>query len=101
MATAFFFDVRIYWFCRGLHVTDSMRSSAPDADWRANPRWEGITRPYSGEDVDRLRGSLRVEHTIARLGAERLWELLHEENYVLGLGAVTGNQAIRSKERAA
>jgi isocitrate lyase len=71
-----------------------MKSSAPDADWRANPRWEGITRPYSGDDVERLRGSVRVEHTIARLGAERLWKLLREENYVLGPGAVTGNQAI-------
>ena len=76
-------------------MTDSMKSSAPDADWRANPRWEGITRPYSGDDVEKLRGSVRVEHTIARLGAVRLWKLLREENYVLGLGAVTGNQAIQ------
>ncbi len=82
-------------------MTDSMKSSASDADWRSNPRWAGIVHPYSGDDVERLRGSLRVEHTIARPGAERFWRLLHEENYVLGLGAVTGNQAIGSKERAA
>jgi isocitrate lyase len=76
-------------------VAESMTASAPDADWLTNPRWEGIVRPYSGNDVERLRGSVRVEHSIARLGAERLWKLLHEESYVLALGAVTGNQAIQ------
>ena len=58
-------------------------------------RWEGIMRPYSGEDVERLRGSMRIEYTLARHGAERLWDLLHGENYVAALGAMTGNQAIQ------
>jgi isocitrate lyase len=58
-------------------------------------RWKGITRPYSSDDVLRLRGSLAVEHTIARLGAERLWEMLRNDPFVAGLGAVTGNQAVQ------
>jgi isocitrate/methylisocitrate lyase len=66
-----------------------------ELDWRTNPRWEGITRPYSAEDVLRLRGSVQIEHTLARLGAERLWDLLHTEDYVATLGAMTGNQAVQ------
>ncbi|MGH3062234.1 MAG: isocitrate lyase, partial [Gaiellaceae bacterium] len=58
-------------------------------------RWEGIERPYTEEDVERLRGSVQVEHTLARLGAERLWELLREEPYVAALGALTGGQAVQ------
>ena len=58
-------------------------------------RWEGIERPYTEEDVERLRGSVRVEHTLARLGAERLWRLLREEPYVAALGALTGGQAVQ------
>jgi len=58
-------------------------------------RWEGIERPYSPEDVRRLRGSIRIEHTLARMGAQRLWELLNTEDYVAALGAVTGNQAVQ------
>ncbi|MGH3006148.1 MAG: isocitrate lyase [Gaiellaceae bacterium] len=58
-------------------------------------RWDGIERPYSEEDVERLRGSVQVEHTLARLGAERLWRLLHEEPYVPALGAMTGAQAVQ------
>jgi isocitrate lyase len=57
-------------------------------------RWDGIERTYSEEDVRRLRGSLHVEHTLARLGAERLWQLLQEEDYVAALGAMTGGQAV-------
>jgi isocitrate lyase len=57
-------------------------------------RWEGIVRTYSEEDVRRLRGSVHVEHTLARLGAERLWQLLQEEDYVAALGAMTGGQAV-------
>jgi isocitrate lyase len=64
-------------------------------DWTENPRWEGITRPYGSEDVERLRGSIEVEHTLARLGAERLWNLLHTQTCVPALGAMTGNQAIQ------
>jgi isocitrate lyase len=58
-------------------------------------RWAGIERPYGLEDVERLRGSIQVEHTVARLGAERLWKLLHEEPYVAALGAMTGAQAVQ------
>ncbi len=58
-------------------------------------RWEGIQRPYSQADVERLRGSYRIRHTVAELGAERLWELLHTRPYVPALGALTGNQAMQ------
>src|SRR5438067_11155641 len=61
----------------------------------ADGRWKGIERPYSGEDVRRLRGTVEVEHTLARFGAERLWELLHTEPYVPTLGALTGGQAVQ------
>ncbi|HEY6178587.1 MAG TPA: isocitrate lyase [Kofleriaceae bacterium] len=60
-----------------------------------NKRFDGITRPYSRADVDRLRGSYPIEHTVARLGARRLWELLHSEDYVAALGALTGNMAVQ------
>jgi len=63
--------------------------------WRSDPRWNGIKRPYRADDVERLRGTVQVEHTLARLGAERLWSLLHAEPYVAALGAATGNQAIQ------
>ncbi len=66
-----------------------------ELEWRTNSRWEGITRPYSAEDVLRLRGSIHIEHTLARLGAERLWDLLQTEDYVATLGALTGNQAVQ------
>jgi isocitrate lyase len=58
-------------------------------------RWEGIERPYTDDDVARLRGSVHVEHTLARLGAERLWQLLRDEDYVAALGAMTGGQAVQ------
>ena len=64
-------------------------------DWELNKRWQGITRPYSAEDVVRLRGSVQIEYTLARMGAERLWRLMQQENYVPALGAVTGNQAVQ------
>jgi len=63
--------------------------------WQENPRWAGTERTYTAEDVIRLRGSVREEHTLARLGAERLWSLLQEEDYVNALGALTGNQAVQ------
>jgi isocitrate lyase len=62
---------------------------------QAAGRWRGIERPYSAEDVARLRGSVLVEHTLARLGAERLWRLLDSEDYVAALGALTGGQAVQ------
>jgi isocitrate lyase len=64
------------------------------ADWTTNPRWSGITRNYTHDDVLRLRGSFQIEYTLARLGAERLWNLMHSDPYVSALGAITGNQAI-------
>jgi isocitrate lyase len=63
--------------------------------WSGQERWQGITRPYGPTDVARLRGSVHIEHTLARMGAERLWWLLHTEDYVAALGALTGNQAIQ------
>ena len=63
--------------------------------WQTDSRWSGITRPYSSEEVVKLRGSIHIEHTLARLGAERLWWLLHHEAYVPALGALTGNQAVQ------
>ena len=65
------------------------------SNWQTNPRWRGIKRPYTQQDVNRLRGSLQVEHTLARHGAERLWNLLQEKEYVAALGAMTGNQAVQ------
>src|SRR5256885_8882548 len=64
-------------------------------DWATNRRWKGVERPYTAQDVLRLRGSVHIEHTLARMGAERLWELLHSEEYVNALGAMTGNQAVQ------
>jgi len=66
-----------------------------NASWRRNERWAGIIRPYRAEDVVRLRGSIGIEHTLARIGAERLWSLLRAEVPVTALGALTGNQAIQ------
>jgi isocitrate lyase len=67
----------------------------PTEDWTTNPRWSGIERPYSLGDVERLQGSVIVEHTFARRGAEKLWKLLHAEDFVPTLGALTGNQAVQ------
>src|SRR5688572_13085173 len=64
-------------------------------DWAENPRWKGIRRGYTAEDVVRLRGSLAIEHTLARRGAEKLWKLVHDEPFVNTLGALTGNQALQ------
>jgi isocitrate lyase len=64
-------------------------------DWTNNPRWAGIKRNYTAEDVVRLRGTVHVEHSLARLGAEKLWKSLHSEPFVNALGALTGNQAMQ------
>ncbi|AND06746.1 isocitrate lyase [Bacillus thuringiensis] len=63
--------------------------------WELDERWKGITRPYSAEDVIRLRGSIDIEHTLARRGTEKLWTSLHTEDYINALGALTGNQAMQ------
>jgi len=65
------------------------------AEWDTSSRWAGIDRPYTAEDVWKLRGSYHIEHSLARMGADRLWSLLHSEPYVHSLSAVTGNQAIQ------
>ena len=64
-------------------------------DWAENPRWKGIKRGYTAEDVVRLRGSIHIEHTLARRGAEKLWKLVNDEPFVNTLGAMTGNQAMQ------
>jgi isocitrate/methylisocitrate lyase len=74
---------------------ESRRQAELAESWERDPRWEGIVRPYTAADVERLRGSVRIEHTLARLGAERLWDLLHTKLYVASLGAMTGNQAVQ------
>ncbi|RZL59939.1 isocitrate lyase [Variovorax guangxiensis] len=69
--------------------------AALEKDWASNPRWKGIQRGYSAADVVRLRGSFPIEHTLARRGAEKLWELVNTESYVNCLGALTGGQAMQ------
>jgi len=77
------------------HAMNAYYAAELEAEWKGNARWQGIERPYSAEDVIRLRGSIQIEYTLARLGAERLWNLLHTEPYVAALGALTGNQAVQ------
>ncbi|MBS0568389.1 MAG: isocitrate lyase [Proteobacteria bacterium] len=77
-----------------------MKANLPSAepiklDWANNPRWAGIKRNYTAEDVVRLRGTVHVEHSLARLGAEKLWKSLHTDDFVNALGALTGNQAMQ------
>ncbi|HSC09901.1 MAG TPA: isocitrate lyase [Rhodanobacteraceae bacterium] len=77
-----------------------MKTTLPTAeqirfDWQNNPRWKGITRPYQAADVVRLRGTVPIEHSLARHGAEKLWGYLHKEPFVNALGALTGNQAMQ------
>ncbi|MEV0199568.1 isocitrate lyase [Nonomuraea sp. NPDC050691] len=78
-------------------MNDRLKGAAEQLreEWESDPRWEGVERTYSAEDVIRLRGSVQEEHTLARLGAEKLWRLLHTEDYVHALGALTGNQAVQ------
>jgi len=64
-------------------------------EWQTNPRWKGVQRPYKAEDVVRLRGTVHIEHSLARLGAEKLWRYIHEKPFVNALGALTGNQAMQ------
>ncbi|BCW96361.1 MAG: isocitrate lyase [Fimbriimonadales bacterium] len=66
-----------------------------EQEWRENPRWQGVQRPYTAEDVVRLRGSIQIEYTLAKLGAQRLWTLMQTEPYVAALGALTGTQAVQ------
>lgn len=75
-------------------MTDS-RVTGLQESWELDKRWKGITRPYSAEDVIKLRGSIDIEHTLAKKGAEKLWKLINEEDYINALGALTGNQAVQ------
>jgi isocitrate lyase len=80
-------------------ATEAMTVVAPRAAenrWaKPGARWKDVIRPYTKEEVEGLRGSVKIEYTLARLGAERLWKLLQEEDYVPTLGALTGNQAVQ------
>ncbi|GAA1021190.1 isocitrate lyase [Acrocarpospora pleiomorpha] len=78
-------------------MVERLRSAAAQLrhDWESNPRWSGTERTYAPEDVVKLRGSVQEQFTLARLGAKRLWDLLHTEDYVSSLGALTGNQAVQ------
>ncbi len=78
-----------------LRTARQMAAHDIEADWATNPRWAGIERPYTADDVVALRGSVAIEHTLGRLGAERLWDLLHDRPYVAALGAMTGGQAVQ------
>ncbi|MEH7353842.1 isocitrate lyase [Neobacillus drentensis] len=75
-------------------MTDS-RVEQLQETWEMDSRWRGITRPYTAEDVIKLRGSIDIEHTLARKGSEKLWKLLNEEDFINALGALTGNQAVQ------
>ena len=66
-----------------------------EREWTENPRWKGVERPYDATEVLRLRGSITIEHTLARMGSEKLWRMMHELPYVNALGALTGNQAMQ------
>jgi isocitrate/methylisocitrate lyase len=67
-----------------------------EADWKSNPRWRGVQRPYSAAEVLRLRGTVHVEHSLARLGADKFWSLLHSEPVIGALGCMSGNQAVQA-----
>lgn len=71
------------------------RAKTLQESWELDKRWNGITRPYTAEDVIKLRGSIDIEHTLARRGAEKLWKQMNEEEYINALGALTGNQAVQ------
>ena len=75
--------------------TRDQQIAALEKDWATNPRWKGIKRSYSAADVVRLRGSIPIEHTLAKRGAEKLWNLVNTEPFVNTLGALTGNQAMQ------
>jgi isocitrate lyase len=66
-----------------------------ESEWADSPRWKGVTRNYSAEDVVKLRGTVNIEYTLARLGAEKMWRLVNQQDPLCGLGALTGNQAIQ------
>ncbi|MBK7147749.1 MAG: isocitrate lyase [Bacteroidetes bacterium] len=76
-------------------ATKSERATALKKEWETNPRWKGVNRPYSAEEVINISGSVQIEYSLARNGAEKLWKRLHTDSWVSGLGALTGNQAVQ------
>src|SRR3990172_3362153 len=74
-------------------TTNTSESSRLADDWRTNPRWEGITRDYTADEVVRLRGSFREQHTLANRMSQQLWDLLTTEDYISALGSISGGQA--------
>src|SRR5206468_2108390 len=76
-------------------LTRDQQTAALEKDWADNPRWKGVRRTYSAADVVKLRGSLQIDHTLARRGAEKLWNLVNTEPFINALGALTGNQAMQ------
>jgi len=76
-------------------MSDAVDAKELERRWSESPRWRGVERPYAGEDVVRLRGTVRIEYTLARRGAEKLWQRLNSGSYVHALGALTGNQAVQ------
>ncbi len=76
-------------------VSREQQAASLQDDWDSNPRWKGVRRSYTAADVVRLRGSLPLEHTLARRGADKLWAQFHQDGYVAALGAMTGNQAMQ------
>src|SRR5215831_12316935 len=76
-------------------MSATLTAATIDRAWKDDPRWSGIERLYGADDVVRLAGTVRIQHTLAERGAQRLWDLLHTEDFVAALGALTGNQAIQ------
>lgn len=76
-------------------ATKLERALALKKEWETNPRWKGVTRPYTAEEVINISGSVQIEYSLARNGAEKLWNRLHTDSWVAGLGALTGNQAVQ------
>lgn len=76
-------------------ATKQERAAALKKEWETNPRWKNVTRPYSAEEVINISGSVQIEYSLARNGAEKLWKRLHTDAWVAGLGALTGNQAVQ------
>ncbi|MCW5908657.1 MAG: isocitrate lyase [Chitinophagales bacterium] len=76
-------------------ATKLERALALKKEWETNPRWKNVTRPYSAEEVINISGSVQIEYSLARNGAEKLWNRLHTDSWVAGLGALTGNQAVQ------
>lgn len=76
-------------------ATKKERALAIRTDWETNPRWKGVVRPYTAEEVVNISGSVQIEYSLARNGAEKLWKRLHTDSWVAGLGALTGNQAVQ------